>query len=308
MKVSVVIATKNRKDELRRSLASAIGQSEPVEIIVLDDGSSDGTADMVRSEFPQVRYEQTLHSLGYIAQRNRGAQLCSGDIIFSIDDDAQFSTPKVIEQTLRSFAHPRVAAVAIPYVEPHVSRQRFQVAPTAEAIWLIDSFRGTAHALRRDVFLKLGGYRKQFIHQGEEMDFCIRLLNHGFVVRLGVGDNIVHHDSSKRDLNRIDFYGHRNNILFAWKNVPMPYLPVHLLGTTINGLMWAVRTGRPSAMLRGIFSGYFGILFESRPEPVCKNVYRVYRMLKKRGPKMLADVEQLLPPLDPLEEIGLHRS
>ena len=301
MKASVVITTKNRKDELRRALASAVGQTEPVEILVLDDGSTDGTADMIRLEFPQVRLDRTRHSLGCIAQRNRGAQICSGDIVFSIDDDAEFSTPKVIEQTLLGFSHPRVAAVAIPFVEPHKSRQQFQTAPTGNAIWLIDSFRGTAYALRRDVFLKLGRYRKRFIHQGEEMDFCIRILNYGFVVRLGIGDTIVHHEFANRDWSRMDFYGRRNDILFAWKNVPMPYLPVHLLGTTLHGLVHAARTGRPSAMVRGMLSGYSDIFSEPRGEPVSKNVYCLYRMLKKRGPRMLADVEQFLPPLDPLD-------
>jgi GT2 family glycosyltransferase len=301
VKASVVITTKDRKDELRRALESAVGQSEPVEILVLDDGSTDGTAEMVRSEFPQVRLDQTLHSLGYIAQRNRGAQICSGDIIFSIDDDAEFSTPKVIEQTLLAFSHPRVAAVAIPYVEPHKSRQQFQTAPNANAVWLIDSFRGTAYALRRDVFLKLGRFREKFIHQGEEMDFCIRLLNYGFVVRLGIGDTIVHHEFAKRDWSRMDFYGRRNDILFAWKNVPMPHLPVHLLGTTLNGLVHAARTGRPFAMVRGMLSGYSEIFSESRWEPVSNDVYFLYRMLKKRGPRMLADVEQFLPPLHPLD-------
>jgi glycosyltransferase involved in cell wall biosynthesis len=128
MKASVVIVTKNRKDDLRRAIASATRQTELVEIIIIDDGSSDGTADMVTSEFPQVRLEQAAVSLGYIAQRNRGASICSGDIIFSIDDDAEFSTASVVGQTLQAFSHDRVAAVAIPYTEPHKSPCTFQIA------------------------------------------------------------------------------------------------------------------------------------------------------------------------------------
>src|SRR5262245_26610395 len=208
MRATIVIATKDRKDDLRRAIRSAIRQTEPVEILVLDDGSTDGTSEMVRSEFPQVRLERTPVSHGYVSQRNRGALLSSGEIIFSIDDDAEFSTPHVVEQTLDRFSHPRVAAIAIPYVEPHKSNQEFQKAPDSDTIWVTDSFRGTAHALRRDVFLELGGYREQTIHQGEEMDFCIRLLNNGYVVRLGLGDVIIHHEA-QRDLRRIAFYGRR---------------------------------------------------------------------------------------------------
>src|SRR4030088_3482036 len=131
MEASVVIVTKDRKSELRRAITSAIRQTEPLEIVVIDDASSDGTSDMIRLEFPQVRLDRSPISLGVVAQRNRGALLCSGDVVFSIDDDAEFSTSKVIEQTLAGFSHPRVAAIAIPYIEPHKCQLEFQKAPDA---------------------------------------------------------------------------------------------------------------------------------------------------------------------------------
>ena len=119
-------------------------------------------------------------------------------MIISIDDDATFSSPWVVEQTIAAFDHPRVAAVAIPYIEPHKGERVFQSAPKG-GIWVTDVFRGTAHAVRREVFIGLGGYREQLVHQGEELDFCIRLLEHGFVVRLGSGDHVVHDEEPKRD-------------------------------------------------------------------------------------------------------------
>jgi GT2 family glycosyltransferase len=295
MRASIVIATKDRKDDLRRAITSAMRQTEPVEILVLDDGSTDGTSEMVRSEFPQVRLERTPVPLGCVAQRNRAALLCSSEIIFSIDDDAEFSTSRVVEQTLDMFSHPRVAVIAIPYVEPHKSKQEFQKAPAAEGIWVTESFRGTSHAMRRDVFLKVGGYREQIIHQGEEMDFCIRLLNNGFVVRLGFGDVIIHHEFLKRNWRRMDFYGRRNDILFAWRNIPMPYLPAHLLATTFNGFACAIRTKRPSDMIRGLLSGYWDCASNwNWHKPVSQATYRLHRLLRKRGPKTLTDVEPLI--------------
>jgi GT2 family glycosyltransferase len=298
MEVSVVIATRNRKDDLRRAIASAVLQSVPVEILVLDDGSTDGTSDMVRSEFPKVRLDRTRDSLGCVAQRNRGALLCSSGIIFSIDDDAEFSSPRVVEQTLSGFLHPRVAAIAIPYIEPHRSKEEFQKAPHADAIWVTDSFRGTSHALRRDVFLAVGGYREQIVHQGEETDFCIRLLNNGYVVRLGLGDAINHHELQRRDWRRMDFYGRRNDIMFAWRNVPMPYLPAHLLATTFNGLRCAFNKKDPTDMMQGVLAGYSNIVSGGcSHQPVSKGIYRLHRLLKKHGPTMIADIESCLPTL-----------
>jgi GT2 family glycosyltransferase len=295
MKASVVIVTKDRKDFLRRAIISAMRQTEPVEILVLDDGSTDGTSEMVRFEFPQVRLERTTVPLGYVAQRNRAALLCTGEVIFSIDDDAEFSSSHVVTQTLSKFSSPRIAAIGIPYVEPHKSNEEYQKAPDDDDLWVADNFRGTAHAVRRDIFLQVGSYREQITHQGEEMDFCIRLLNNGFVVCLGCGDAIIHHEFLKRDWQRMDFYGRRNDILFAWRNIPMPYLPVHLLGTTFNGFACALRTKRPLDMIRGILAGYWDCVLNWKwHEPVSRTTYRLHRLLKKRGPKKLIDIEPLI--------------
>jgi glycosyltransferase involved in cell wall biosynthesis len=299
MKVSVVITTRNRKASLRRAIESVMTQTTPVELIVVDDGSTDGTAEMVASHFSQVRLEQASESLGCITQRNRAAHMSSADVIISIDDDATFSSPYVVEQTIAAFGHPRVAAVAIPYTEPRKDKRIFQSAPDGQ-IWVTDVFRGTAYAVLREVFIDLGGYREQLVHQGEESDFCIRLLNHGFVVRVGSGDYVVHDEAPNRDWTRVDFHGRRNDILFVWNNVPAPFLLPHLIGTTLRGARLSAVSGN-LAMARGILTGYFEFarLWKAR-RPVSLAAYRLHRDLKKRGPRILSDIEGFLPPRHPL--------
>ena len=93
-------------------------------------------------------------------------------------------------------------------------------------------------------------------HQGEESDLSIRMLEAGYLTRLGSADPIHHMESPRRDLRRMDYYGRRNDILFAWHNVPMPYFPIHLLGTTLNGFASAVRARRFQKMLEGMARGY----------------------------------------------------
>ena len=233
---TVVITTRNRKDSLRTALQSIATQTVQPEVLVIDDASTDGTAEMIRSEFPSVRVDSASQAQGYIVQRNRAAHLASGDIIFSIDDDAVFSTPNVIEQTLAEFDNDRVGAVAIPFINVNKENILQQRAPGDKGIFACHSYIGTAHAIRRDLFIKLGGYREYLFHQGEEQDCCMRMLEAGRIVRMGRADPIHHFESPRRDFRRMDLYGQRNLILYVWYNVPWPYFPGHLIATSALGL------------------------------------------------------------------------
>jgi glycosyltransferase involved in cell wall biosynthesis len=296
---SLVIPSRNRRTELRELLLSAQKQTVPLEVIVIDDGSIDGTSEMVRAEFPRVRLESRSHSRGYIVRRNEGARLAISQFIFSLDDDAEFSSPKIIAQTIAEFDHPRIGAVAIPLRNLGEPGGVCQKAPNNSQIWVTSEFIGTAHAIRRDVFFIAGGYREELVHQGEESDLCLRLLSAGYVVRAGSSDPILHDESPLRDFARRDFYGRRNDILFAWHNVPMPYLPIHLAATTLNGFAHAAtRAKHPFRMLSGIMNGYRDCARRwSNRCPVRASVYRLHRQLKKHGPLPLLAIEHDLPSL-----------
>ena len=299
MRATVVITTKNRRDELRTAVRSAVAQRAAPSVLVIDDGSTDGTSEMVRAEFPDVRVDRVERSLGLIVQRNRGAELASdADVIFSIDDDAAFATPDVVGQTLDEFeGQPRVGAVAIPFVNVNGENVLHQRAPGEAGVVVAGEFIGTAHAVRRDVFRRLGGYRASLFHQGEERDFCLRMLDAGWVVRLGRSEPIHHFESPRRDTRRMDLFGRRNDVLFAWHNVPWRALPTHLLGTTLNGLRAGLRTRRLGRMIYGLGKGYVAMPGEwSHRRPVSLAAYGLSRRLR-RGPLLLAEVEPLLVPV-----------
>lgn len=296
-RATVVITTKNRKDELRIAVRSAVEQTAKAEILVIDDGSTDGSAEMIRAEFPQVRLNRVEKSLGLIVQRNRAAELATGDIIISMDDDAAFSTPRVVEQTLRDFSSPRVGAVAIPFINVNKENTLQQRGRDDNTVMCGNDYIGTAHAVRRDLFLRLGGYRGYLFHQGEERDFCIRMLDEGHVVRFGRSDPIHHFESPRRDFRRMDLFGRRNDILYMWYNVPWPMFPPHLIGTTFRGVVFGFKVRRPWRMIQGLFKGYGAMLHEiGKRRPVRRQTYELSRLLKHRGPLPLEQIESSLAP------------
>jgi len=138
-------------------------------------------------------------------------------------------------------------------VVDRVVRQR---ASRSAGVEVIDTFVGAAHAIRRDVFLNTGGYDERLFYMGEEADLCLRMLACGYVVRSGCADPIEHHESPNRSFARANFYGRRNDVLFACHNVPMPYLPLHLSGTIFNGVRTAMtHAEHPGQMLLGTLQG-----------------------------------------------------
>src|SRR5262249_55346269 len=155
---TILIATKNRRNELCQAVESAVRQSPPCEVLVIDDGSTDDTSAEVQRRFPQVRCIRHETSTGYIVRRNQGAGSASAPIVVSIDDDAVFSSPSVVAQSLAAFDHPRVGAAAIPFVNIRQSPEVHQAARPGGP-FVTSAFIGTAHALRRDLFVRLGGYR-----------------------------------------------------------------------------------------------------------------------------------------------------
>lgn len=295
---TVLITTRNRREDLRRAIASAVAQYDLLEVLVIDDGSSDGTSAMVESEFPSVRLVSAPRSLGYIKQRNNGALLARGTIVISIDDDAVFTSPEIVQRTLAEFSDLRIGAVAIPYVnirQDTIVRQR---AADAREITVTDSYVGTAHAVRRDLFLALGGYRGELLHQGEEGEFCLRLLAAGYVVRMGFANVIHHFESPLRDFRRMHYFGARNSLLTLWWNVPTQKLLLHVLGTALQVMAHGVKIGQFGVKCRALWDGFcVGVRGRTRRRPVEKSVYALSKLLRRCKGLPLHEAVAKLPPM-----------
>jgi len=292
---SVVIPTYNRVSELRRTVISLLRQTVQLEILVMDDGSTNETASMIRDEFPQVHYNQLGNRKGPAFQRNRGVERATTNIVIGVDDDAELVSPHTVEQTLAEFSHPKVGAVAMPYINVREDATIWQQCPAAGEIYATSSFVGAAHALRRNVFLSLGGYREHLFYYGEESDFCIRMLNAGYIVRLGSADAIHHLESLRREFPLQDYYGSRNTLLFAYQNAPIHILPVHWLASSWKVARWTPDPPRLANRIKGIAHAHKWC-FRNRAErdPVSAVTYRLFRRLRKKGALRFSNIESLL--------------
>jgi hypothetical protein len=101
---------------------------------------------MVQRDFPEVRLVTCEKSGGYILRRNEAAKLAKGAVIFSIDDDAVFSSPRTVEQTISEFDLPNVGAVAIPCLDVN----RYWTL-TKGGTWTFTSYAPTFNFVATDV-------------------------------------------------------------------------------------------------------------------------------------------------------------
>jgi glycosyltransferase involved in cell wall biosynthesis len=310
IKASIVIPTKNRKDYLRRAVASAVLQCPEPEIILMDDGSTDGSSELVRSEFPQVKVHRFDQSRGSSVRRNQAVRLATGDIIVSIDDDAEFSTPKVVAQTVAEFDDPRVGAVAIPYIDVKVGPTILHQPPALSGVWVTSGYAGTAAAWRKDIFLALGGYSELVLHMSEERDFCMRLLDAGFVVKLGRANLIRHYQSPVRVPQWNRMMQRRNDLIHTICNVPFPEVLPHFMGTILSGLIFGVRNRCVAETIAG-YCGFLRVFNEAMKSrnPVSRRTYYLFRELNHRGFCKLEEIERRLAPLamDPISGDKLVR-
>lgn len=289
---TIVFTTHNRKEILRQAIQVAQRQTVAVKILVMDDASTDGTEVMIRDEFPDVEYHKSNQSVGPCYHRNKGIELAQTKIVFPIDDDSILQSPHTVEQTLAEFEHDQVGAVAIPYCNILQSSEIKTQAPDQQQIFLTHAYVAAAHAVRRDIFLKVGGYREFFFYMGEEGDFCIRLLQHRFLTRLGTADPIHHLQPPHRISVKADVLGRQNDVLFVICNLPTLSVFPSLIGTTLKGMMHGFKVKRPGNMIVGLKQGYWKAFVNiQKRSSVDFECFQLYRLLKHRQCVPLAEVQ-----------------
>jgi GT2 family glycosyltransferase len=180
--VSAVIPTFNCARLLRHALASALAQTVPLrEIIVVDDGSTDDTAEVVASLGPAVTYVRQPNS-GPSAARNRGAHMASGSWLAFLDADDQWMPDKIRRQLAAAHASPDAVLVytATSLVYADGTRRLREAVPPAQ-LWPLLRYRNcltdSTVLVRRNVFLEHGGFNSD-LRTCEDWDLWARIRAH----------------------------------------------------------------------------------------------------------------------------------
>lgn len=288
---SVVFVTHNRKALLQQAISAIKMQSVPVEVIVMDDASTDGTAEMMLANFPEIIYVRSEKSLGPSYQRNEGAKRATSNIIFFLDDDTVVQNRFTVADTLRDFDKPNIGAIAMPFINILQNDKIQTGAPDTNEDYLLHSFVAAAFAIKRDLFLQLGGFRTEYFYMGEEGDLCIRLLAAGYYIKAGTACPAHHYQPANRVSYRADYYGRRNDIFFLYLNSPRKYLLPNIAGTILKGLFWGVKVGRVKNMCAGIAAGLAALFrpeYRNLKKPVAHSVFLKFNYLKKKEPLPLS--------------------
>ncbi|HEY4612735.1 MAG TPA: glycosyltransferase, partial [Bacteroidota bacterium] len=191
LKFSVIIPTYNRVERLKLCLDGVLSQTTPrdqYEVIVVNDGSSDGTEEfLLQAERERGIRHIVLTDLGIATARNRGAEVARGEILAFVDDDCL--VPPTWLQTIERSLRERRAALVFGNVENKLADNSFSVVHDEMNQYLLsrlntDEYKPgfvltTSFGCTREFFLRSGGFDERFYFGSEDREYVARLLTAG---------------------------------------------------------------------------------------------------------------------------------
>lgn len=265
--VSVIILTMNRMNCLRSCLESVYRQRfSDMEVIVVDNASTDGTGDLVRREFPDARYVRLEENAGAPGGRNHGIRRARGKICVFIDDDAVFAGSGALEQAVACFrSDERLGLLAFRVLSPHDGLEEYKSIPRADKKRIDQDYEcsyfcGAGFACRRRVFDEIGMFWEPLFFIGEELDLSYRLLDAGYRIRRAGAISVVHYETAQaRVPGKWIYYAARNRFFVALRSLPWRYVASHGLLWWGHLLVLALRNRHPVFFLEGLRDALLGI-------------------------------------------------
>lgn len=195
--VSVIIPTKNSEGTIEATLRSVKAQTyKNIEVIIVDSFSKDRTIELARSILPTVRVVTT--GLERSTQKNFGAKMAKGKYLYFVDSDFILE-PSVVFEAVQICEKGYDAVVIHNTSHPAISYWS-QVRKLERDCYYLDPKHVAARFMRKDIFMKVGGYDEGLI-AGEDYDLHLRLLLTG--AKIGWCKSIEYHIGEPKTLNEI---------------------------------------------------------------------------------------------------------
>jgi hypothetical protein len=281
--ISVVIVTWNGKHHLEGCLKATATQVDvDPEIVLVDNGSSDGTVDFVRSRFPSVRIVALGENRGFAGGNNAGARAARGEFLAFLNNDTVpdsmwlrtlrdgidaasrflLTTSRIVymhDSSVIDSAGDGVFRAGGAFKRHHGAR-----ADAASASGEVFGVCGAACLVSRRVFEELGGFDEDFFASHEDVDLSYRARLRGYRCRY-VADAIVrHHGSATLGRGSVSavFHGQRNLEWMYLKNTPASLLvrtlPGHLVYNAASAAYFA-RMGHLGVFLKAKLAAVRGL-------------------------------------------------
>jgi GT2 family glycosyltransferase len=254
----VVLTTGGRPDDLRLAVDSLLAQQGlTADVVVVGNGwQPEGLPEGVRGV-------GLAEDRGIPAGRNAGVEHTSGELLFFLDDDASLAAPDALARVTERFeAQPRLGLLQL-RVDPRGGGRpardwvpRVRIGDRTRSGELTAVWEG-AVAIRRGLFLEVGGWPEEFRFVHEGIDLAWRVMDAGYRVEYA-GDVAVTHPQPRPVPARHGYslyYGMRNKVWLARRHLPLP-LGVPYAGLfALRGLLRVRSGGDLRALAKGIRDG-----------------------------------------------------
>ena len=255
--VTVFVLNWNRREDLLEALASVRRQTyRTIEILVLDNGSTDGSVDAAKSNFPEARIVRLDQNYGCPGGRNRGIAQAQGEFIFFLDNDGLLREDAVELAVNQMATIPRIAVITAKTVYYQTGEERFLFGTRREKVnesFFTNGFSGGASMHRASIYKEVGTYPDDFMYGGEEGDLALRLLDRGYLIKY-VPAVVMYHKILHSARNRPQEFLYRcsNALATAWRLWPFELAILYTFGSPFTQAHEAFRKGWMRSWLKDL--------------------------------------------------------
>lgn len=259
MDLSIIIVNFNTKDLLRGTIESVIRTTKDIEyeIFISDNGSTDGSIEMVKSEYPKIILIENGENLGFSKANNIAIKSCSGRYVLLLNSDTvvledclnrclgymdnnkdigalgckvMLADGKLDHACKRGFPSPEASLYYMLRLDRlYPENKRFGQYTLnyldEDTINEVDSLTGAFMMVRRETFEKIGLLDEDFFMYGEDIDWCYRIKEAGWKIVYYPEAEIIHYKggSSKRKRSKTIYEFYRAMYLFYNKHYKSKY-------------------------------------------------------------------------------------